>query len=137
MLQPWANSIGLLLIGAALTFIAARYWFQRNQAIISAQLIKIEHDKLLTRVADIERDNALVKAAVVPITTAFQALLIKELTHFHTPIMDALMLKIGPPNTLTAEEQQQLSELLAQRAVDMADSIPESEREAALICPLL
>jgi hypothetical protein len=135
MPQPLINSIGLLIVAAALSFLAARYWFQRNQAIADAQRIKEGHDQLLNRVTELERENALVKAAVVPITTAFQALLIKELTHFHTPVMDALMVKIGPPNTLTEDEAQQLAELLKQRSEDMADSIPDRERRAAHILP--
>lgn len=137
MTQQLLNSIGLIVLGSVLSFAAARYWFQRNQAVAQAALIKVEHDKLMNRVMDLERDNALVKASVVPITTAFQALLIKELTHFHTPVMDALMVKVGPPNVLTPGEEEQLAVLLAERSKDMADEIPDSEREAAHILPIV
>jgi hypothetical protein len=135
--QPMINSIVLLIISATLAFLAAKYWFERNQVVQEAQRIKEGHDKLMQRVAELERDSALVKAAVVPITTAFQALLIKELTHFHTPVMDKLMEKIGPPNTLTPEEEVQLATLLEERSRDMADAIPESERDAAQILPIV
>lgn len=87
------------------------------------------------RVQELEMQHALVKASVVPITTAFQALLIKNLTHFHTPVMDALMVKVGPPNTLTTEESEQLARLLEEREADMDGEIPESERIAARILP--
>jgi hypothetical protein len=134
-LSQAALSAGLLLLGAALTFAAARYWFLRNAAVAEAERIRGEHDRLVARVYELERDSAVVKAAVVPITTAFQALLVKELTHFHTPIMDALLVKVGPPNVLTPAEELQLAALLDERARDMALSIPDSEREAAHILP--
>lgn len=135
MSQTLLNSVGLLVLGAGLSFAAARYWFQRNQAVAAAAKIQAEHDKLMNRVMELERDTALVKASVVPITTAFQALLIKELTHFHTPVMDALMVKVGPPNTLTDEEETQLATLLAERAVSLNGRISASEKDAADILP--
>jgi hypothetical protein len=144
MPQAMINSVLIVLLTAGLGFMAARYWFVKNQAVAlvkaaedEARRIKDGHDKLVQRVYELEREHAVVKSAVVPITTAFQALLIKELTHFHTPVMDALMVKIGPPNTLTSEEETQLAELLEQRAKDMADEIPDSEREAAHILPII
>src|SRR5678815_4707353 len=73
----------------------------------------------------------------MPISTAFQAILIKELTHFHTPVMDALMSKIGPPFTLTAAEETELIAALEQRTQDMAAEISDSERDAAKILPLV
>jgi DNA-directed RNA polymerase subunit F len=133
--HPMLNSILLSVIGTFLAFLAARHWHLRNLAVSDAKSIREANEKLLSRVTELEREHALVKAAVVPITTAFQALLIKELTHFHTPIMDALMVKIGPPNTLTEDEAKQLEILLKERADDIGDVIPVSEKEAAIILP--
>jgi hypothetical protein len=83
--QPFINSLGLLVIGAVLTFVAARYWHLKNQAIIAknkaeeeAARIREGYDRLRQRVAEIENNNVAIKAAVQPITTAFQALLIKN-----------------------------------------------------------
>jgi hypothetical protein len=140
--QAMLNSVFIVVLTAGLGFIAARYWFLKNQAIAAvkaaeeeARRIKDEHDKLVERVRELESEHKLVKAAVVPITTAFQSLLIKQLTHLHTPVMDALLAKIGPPNTLTEEEAEELKVLLAERVKDMADVIPDSESRAARILP--
>lgn len=138
------NSAGLLVFGSVLTFIAARYWHLRNLAMTQAkeaelksQAIAAEHQRVLLRINELEGKLALVNQAIVPISTAFQAILIKELTHFHTPEMDALLEKIGPPNTLTSEEQDRLSVLLSERTQDMGPAISESERDAAAILPIV
>ena len=81
--------------------------------------------------------NESADSTPVPISTAFQAILIKELTHFHTPEMDALMAKIGPPNTLTVVEQERLAVLLNERMKDMGPLISDSERDAARILPAI
>jgi len=129
------NSIALLIFASLLTFVAARYWFQRNIALASAKAIADDHQRVLNRLVELETKLALVNQAVIPISTAFQAILIKELTHFHTPEMDALMEKIGPPNTLTDEEERRLAQLLDERTRDMGPLISDAERDAAKILP--
>ncbi len=123
---PLFNSIVLLVIGAVLTFLSAAYWMARA-----------EKKALLARVVELERLNSLVTQAVVPISAAFQAILIKELTHFHTPIMDALMVKLGPPNTLTTAEEVELVAALKQREQDMDGLIDDAERDAARMLPMV
>jgi hypothetical protein len=49
--------------------------------------------------------------------------------------MDALLVKVGPPNNLSPEEEVQLAKLLAKRMKDVADVIPDSEARAAHILP--
>jgi len=135
MNQATLNSVFLALVGSGLTFLASWYWFQRNAAVERAKVIQAGHAALLQRVSDVENKIALVNQAVIPISTAFQALLIKELTHYHTPEMDALMREIGPPCTLSAEKERRLGELLAARSLDDDPLISESERDAATILP--
>jgi len=120
--------IVLLLLGGAVTFISTRIHAKRREFID-------EVEKRERRISELERQLAVLNQVVVPISTAFQAILIKELTHMHTPEMDALLAKIGPPSTLTDAEEVELAEGLAQRAKDMGDQISESERDAALILP--
>ena len=135
------TSIGLILISSAISFLVA--WFMWKSARRDAATIKeadrlsVQHDKLDARVLELEKQLSAVGQAVLPISTAFQAILIKELTHFHTPEMDSLMTKIGPPSRLTLTEEHNLALLLAQRAEDLSAQITDSERDAALMLPLV
>lgn len=140
-LRSTLTSFGLMLAGSAVSFLFALYWFKRNQASLRAEqerlaratVDKEREDRLLA----LEKQLSLLGQAVMPISTAFQAILIKELTHFHTPVMDALMAKVGPPSTLTAAEETELIAALEQRTQDMATEISDSERDAAKILPLV
>jgi hypothetical protein len=137
MAKPFWESIALLLIGAVVTFLASWFWFAKTGRRANGVERRQAEQKLKDRVTELESKIALVQQAVVPISTAFQAILIKELTHLHAPELDALMLKLGPPFTLTLEEQERLTVLLTERARDMGDSIPQSEREAAMMLPFI
>jgi hypothetical protein len=48
-----------------------------------------------------------------------------------------LLAKVGPPNTLTHDEEKQLSEMMEARSVDMADVISPLERNAAQLLLLI
>jgi hypothetical protein len=93
---------------------------------------------LLTgRIMELERQMALVSQTSVPISAAFQSALIKDLTHFHTPEMDALMVRLGPPVILTDDEASRLEVLLCERTQNMGEEISDSERDAAAMLPLV
>lgn len=134
-LRIFLNSLGLTVVASGLSFSAAWYWFSRNAAVKAAEAIATEHAKTLARITELETKLALVNQAVIPISTAFQAILIKELTHYHTPEMDALLVKLGPPSVITIAEQQRLEVLLVARTTDMGPEISGSERDAAAILP--
>lgn len=129
-----ADSIGAKLVpmiiasafGAFLAWIAALYWLRRKARADMSE-----------RITSIEKQLALVGQAVLPISTAFQAILIKELTHFHAPELDELLTKIGPPSTMTPEEEARFAVLLKERTRDLGDQITDSERGAALILPTI
>jgi uncharacterized protein YfkK (UPF0435 family) len=135
MTQAMVNSLGLLLFGTALSFATAWFWKTKDAAVQKARVLAEENTKLASRVTEVETKLALVNQAVIPISTAFQAILIKELTHFHTPEMDALLVKVGPPNTLTDAEAERLATLLIERTRDMGPQISDAERDAATILP--
>jgi len=122
---------------AGLSYGAARYWSAKNarQKLLDEQAA--ERVALVNRIIELEKAGALIAQQVLPLNAAFQAMLIKELTHFHTPVMDALMVKLGPPVTLTADEESQLIYELHHRSRDLADEIPQSERDAAEMLPLV
>jgi len=111
-----------------------------SQALIrkeEAEILAVANQKLMDRVVELEAQTRLLGQQVLPIWTASQAILIKELTHFHTPIMDKLLLKLGPPFILTESEEVQLNECLVERTKDMSAEISDSERNAAHLLPLL
>lgn len=146
--QPLINSAGLLMFGALLTFIATKYWYNRNEAKKlaetlesraqkKAEALEAEKEKLLTRVADLERQHAIIGQAILPINALVQAALIKELTHFHEPETDALLEKLGPPSRLTDDELADLEERLIIRESVIDSQISASERDAARMLPMV
>jgi hypothetical protein len=132
---PLLINVALLVMSACLGFLANRYFVRRKEIRADSQIAALDKAATMARIVDLESKLALVNAAVVPISTAFQAILIKELTHFHTPEMDALMVKIGPPNTLTSGDEKRLETMLKERMDDMGPEISDRERGAAMILP--
>ena len=132
----WETVAGIVVV-AALSFLASQYWWARTERRDKAALLASDHAKLIARVADLENKLSVVSTMVVPISTAFQAILIKELTHFHTPVLDALLVKLGPPYALTEEEEAEMLEALKQREADMGTLISDEERDAAHILPVI
>jgi hypothetical protein len=144
--NSFTNSLVLLFIGAVLSAVVT--WLFASRAAVlqlakdnlakaerQAEVIAEGHTKLEARVAELTERLSLVSAQVVPFSTAFQQILVAQLTHAHTPELDALMAKIGPPITLTEDEEREMYRLLTERQSDMGDEITQEEREAALILP--
>jgi hypothetical protein len=132
---PWIINGAIIGLTAGLSFVSALYFALRKERINKAAHLAEANVAMVQRVSELEAKLALVNAAVIPISTAFQAILIRELTHLHTPEMDALLVKIGPPLTLTPAEEERLAVMLRERAKDKDKEIPNSERDAALILP--
>src|SRR5687768_2616120 len=137
MTQHTINSLLLSVFGAGLSCRAAWFWFRKNAAIKEAERLANDHRRLEDRVREMETQMSAMKSAVVPISAAFQAILVKELTHFHTPEMDALLEKLGPPLTITEAEEEDLRRLLKEREQVVDTRISESERDAAHMLPLV
>ncbi len=133
------RSLVVLLSGAGLTFLATWYWTNQRKALELRVQVQAAQDaknqQIFDRLVDLEKQSALLQQLVGPLSTAFQAALVKELTHFHTPEMDALMVKLGPPYVLNDDELGRLTVMLRERANSSDLDIPESEREAALMLP--
>ena len=130
-------TLGTILFGAFLSFLVGLFWYRLNSARTSREKLQTEYAALMLRVDTLDKQLALVGHDVVPISAALQAMLIKELTHFHTPRMDLLMSKLGPPSALTDGEEAELLALLQEREADMGDLISDSERDAAHILPVI
>lgn len=146
MSQALMNSIGLLILGSIVAAFWTWFWrgrtatvekLQREKAAVTALAEKLasQHKELEDKVNALTSQLGLVSQVVTPINQAMQALLIRELTHYHTPELDALMAKLPPEGTLSPEEEQRIAVLLQEREEQMDGSIPESEREAAHILP--
>lgn len=132
---PLINSIMLLVFGAGMTALSTWFWFVRNTALQKARDIAADHDTVKARLAAAENQLMRIDQVIVPINTMMQALLVKQLTHAHTPEMDQLMAKLGPPSQLTDEENERLLELLEERSKDKEH--PREERKAAEILPVI
>jgi hypothetical protein len=130
-------SIMGIVLGAMLSFVASLYFFKRNAELAETKRIATEHEALLKRVAELETTVRMVGQTILPMSTAFQAILVKELTHFHTPEVDALLEKLGPPSTISEEDMVLLEIALKRRTAEVDPLVDESEREAALILPYI
>lgn len=137
MTEPLLTSLGLAVFAALLGVVSALFLSHRKSVKEATIALGIERAKSLTRLNELENKLALVSQAVVPLNLAMQAMLIKELTHYHTPEMDALMAKLGPPSALAVEEEARLAALLDERTRDMGPLISDSERDAAHILPAI
>ena len=135
-----------IVLGAILSFTAGLYFFKKKVQIADAERIaaghqqlsdKVEagHKELSERMSKIEVTISMIGQSILPMSTAFQAILVKELTHFHTPVVDALLEKLGPPLTITEEEMETLKAELIKRTEELDPLVGEAERESAIILP--
>jgi hypothetical protein len=137
MLPETINSVGIALVGSLLTFLTGWFWRSRNAAVKRAEVLAEKHDAVLARLQELETKERITSQALTPIITAFQGILIKQLTHDEKPEMDLLMVKVGPPDVLTPGEYGRLMTLLHERTTDMGVEITPSERDAAVILPVV
>lgn len=125
----------ILIAVASIIFAAAiSYYFALRKA--RNESASEDDADLVKRISELEKQLAIVGTQIAPLNTVFQSMLVKQLTHAHTPYQDALMKKLGGegiPPTITEEEEVALVEVLKQIAADPA--VPEAEREAAKILP--
>jgi hypothetical protein len=131
------NLIGVTIFGSFLTFLSVWFWHSRNAAVKRAEMIAEEHAMLIARVSELEARQRIDAEKISPIVTAFQSILIKQLTHAGKPEMDLLLVKVGPPNVLTDLEHARLMVMLDDRTRDMGIEITSAERDSAVIFPIV
>lgn len=134
--QATVNSVALAGLSALLAFLSAAFWARRKATKDKAEAVKKTADEMNDKVQELENQLRTLTATFTPISAAFQAVLIKQLTHFHTPELDALLVKVEK-NSLSNSEEKKLREGLLARAKDLNGRIDDSEREAALMLPLV
>lgn len=142
------GAVALLLVGAAITFVVQLVLEKRKEGVRSLEAIAAERaraldaaaaemDRMRARLGALETDNALLKKEVQPISIAMQTWLVDKLTHFHTPVMDELLRKLGPPNILTDVEEKELEAALIERTVTLDGRIDDMEKDAARMLPMV
>jgi hypothetical protein len=123
-MRPWLDTpfltLIMIMLAGALAFLIPRHWW--NGVLARRQRLRLTSEVLLP---------------AVPLAVALQTQLVKELTHYHTPRMDALLQKLGPPVTLTAAEATELQAAILEREGDMGNQISPEERQAAHILPVV
>ena len=127
---------GLALFPFALGFVIKNVF--HSSLGKTATKVKDVHDKneeTQKEIAELRLQLALVGASVAPISVAFQAILIKELTHFTLQRWMRCWLRSGPPNVLSDEEFDRLAVMLAERSKDLGEEMSARERDAAFILP--
>ena len=134
-MEPTLKAGLVILFSAVVGYGFARFGRgrDRNQEAEDAKAEAVV--KQNEEIALLRQQLAVLTATATPLTAAYQAMLIAKLTHFHTPAMDSLMLKLGPPSTLTAAEEIGLAQALRERVSDMGPEIDEAERTAARLLP--
>jgi hypothetical protein len=114
-----------IVFGGVVSFFVTSYWDRKKNR--TAQDAKI---------AALELQIGVLGSQVLPISEVFRSMLIKQLTHYHTPILDALLKKLED-KTITEAEEVEMNAALKQRTLDMDAEISDSERDAAHMLPML
>jgi hypothetical protein len=119
-METWILSpvVTFTIVGTAalLAFLIPRHWLSERKRL------HLSHD---------------VPLPAVPLTVALQTQLVQELTHFHTPWLDALLQKLGPPMTLTEDEADALCVAILEQLQEISDCLSADERDAASILPVV
>ena len=131
------KSVLIAVLLAALGFLGAAYWRVSSAREKTTEAEAARKVSVAERLQELEAQMRLLGLAVQPITAAMSAVLVKQLTHYHKPELDALLVKVGPPNMLSRDEEMRLAALLDERTRDMAAEITDSERNAAQLLPLI
>lgn len=142
------NSVALILITAGVGWYLRWLGTQRDERIRAADKLAAEAKEkaeslaaekviLEKRVDDLEKSMVVVNQVAQPLNQMYLAMLVKQLTHLHTPQLDGLLAKIGPPSLLTPDEEVEMAALLKERAEVLDGQIDESERDAAIMLPLV
>jgi hypothetical protein len=131
---------GIVFLTALLVFLVAALWFWRNErdaeTRAKAAVLADAEKQVRGRITDLEMKLVALTNAVTPLSVAMQTVFIKELTHFHTPELDALLVKVDQ-GILPEEDEPRLCSLLEERSRDLNGRISDSERDAAVMLPMI
>lgn len=134
-MNPWLIPIATVVVGSFLTLIVGLYFYYRRSRQDAAEKIADSTKELTEQVRDLERELEGIKANVKPFSVALQDVLTRRLTNFHTPILDALLQKVGPE--MSVEDEELLREALLRRVDELNGHLEELERDAAIMLPMV
>ncbi len=119
------EQIGFVLFSAALVFVATWFWRYRSR-------VEKERDEAAEWRSEMELKIAVLGTQMMPLWSAVQSQIAKDLTHPHPQfrVMDSLLRKLESL-TITHDERRQLSVLLDERIVSTDPAVSDAERESA------
>jgi hypothetical protein len=131
------KTIAIAVLAAALIFLGAAYWRSESKRDEKKAADVKTADDIKAQLADLQSKMLMLGVAVQPFTAAYAAMLVKSLTHARFPDADALLAKVGPPNTLSRREEVLLVDIMESRTKDADSEISDLERNAAQLLPLI
>lgn len=127
-MNPFYNTIIILIIGAGITFVLGRLSTKINKK-------ELDSEDKENRIIELEQKLAVLSAEAAPIHAAFLAMSIAKLTHFHTPATDKILQKIIYPFSQTEEEIEELRIVMEERMIELNGEIEGAEKIHAKILP--
>lgn len=128
----------IVAIGAGLGYHAREDEKKRKAAADERAAQERVIEALRSDIAAVSVKLQLLEQPVMSLNAAYQRRLIEELTHFHEPRTDELLVKIGPPYMLSDVEERELLAALDKRIAESpAGMMPESEVDAARMLPMV
>lgn len=132
-----AGGVVVSLFAGTFAFVYSRIGQSRNTKSEAERRIleraKEDVEKEKEKVVELQREVAIMKAAAIPITAAFQAMLVSGLRHHHAPALDEVLDKMTAGERLTPKDLKIREEGLAKRQND--PNADEAERIKAKILP--
>ena len=127
----------LVFVGAtAFVFIAIiiTWLYLRVRDLSRIAVIVSPDNDIYARVLAVEAQLSALAAAASPLSEVVRDAIIKELTHLHTPELDALLEKVKS-DTLSPDDERSLLRLLKDRAEEPNHLVGAGERDAAIMLP--
>lgn len=125
-------------LGTAVTLLLRRKDSDKTNESATAAAIKKDHDELVAKVEELQKELLVLKTQVSPLWAVVQSTIVRELTHpspqFHE--MDELMHKL---EALTIEpgERFRLMVMLDERITSNDPEVTDSEKDSAQILKLV
>jgi hypothetical protein len=126
-----------LVAGTTIGLLTTWFWRARDHEKTRIATAAAERAAMQAELTEMKSRLAVMGASMTTVSALFQKIIITELTHLSTPELDALLVKLGPPNILTAADETRMMALLKERADDPNPSISGTERDDCRMLPAI